>query len=227
MRIPEYESCFPATFGTENGARLAGLYSESSQKEENRLVEHFVVHGELGGRVEAVLTSGGPDPQRTEFRQRFDKALRQSLKQPREFYEVQYTGKSQKTGYPYAISFGSVTLVDGVYRLIDERVLRALPDMPAMRIRQGGALTSKSLVNKVQPEYPDEARKKHVSGNVRLHVVIARDGTVKSLEVVSGEPLLVQAAINAVRQWRYRPTTLNGEAVEVDTVIDVVFSLSA
>jgi hypothetical protein len=67
MRIPEYESWFPATFGAENGARLAGLYSESSRKEENRLVEYFLAHGELGGRVEAVLTSGGPDPQRTEF----------------------------------------------------------------------------------------------------------------------------------------------------------------
>jgi TonB family protein len=223
MRVPEYQTWFPATFGSDNGAKLAALYSESVPKKESLLVDYFVMHGELGGQIEARLTSGGPDQQKTEFQQTFDKAIRQSLKQPRVLYEVQYTGKSEKTGYPYAISFGSVTLVDGVYRLIDEHVLRALPDMPALRIRQGGAVTAKSLVNKVQPVYPVEARKQGLDGTVRLHAVLARDGSVKSLELVSGHPLLAQSALDAVRQWRYRPTTLNGEAVEVDTVIDVAF----
>ena len=224
MRVPEYQTWFPATFGAENGATLAALYSDSSLKEESRLVEYFVAHGEAGGQVETTLTSGGPDQQKTEFQQTLDKAIRQSLKQPRIFYSVQYTGKSQKTGYPFAISVGSVTLVDGVYRLIDEHVLRALPDMPAMRIRLGGAVAAKSLISEIHPEYPAAAQLKHVSGKVRLHAVIARDGTIKSLEVVSGPPLLVQAVIDAVRQWRYRPTTLDGEAVEVDTVIVILFS---
>ncbi len=68
--------------------------------------------------------------------------------------------------------------------------------------------------------------RRHASGAVRLHAIIATDGSVRKVEVVSGEPLLNLAALEAVKQWRYRPATLEGEAVEVDTVIDVLFSLN-
>jgi periplasmic protein TonB len=94
------------------------------------------------------------------------------------------------------------------------------------RIRQGGAVTAASLVNKVNPTYPPLARQTRISGTVRLHAIISKDGSVQQLEVMSGHPLLVQAALDAVRQWRYRPTLLNGEPVEVDTTIDVIFSLN-
>ena len=101
------------------------------------------------------------------------------------------------------------------------------PPKPSQtRIRQGGAVTAASLVNRVQPNYPPLARQTRISGTVRLHAIISKSGSVESLEVMSGHPLLVQAALDAVRQWRYRPTTLNGEPVEVDTTIDVIFSLN-
>jgi periplasmic protein TonB len=100
------------------------------------------------------------------------------------------------------------------------------PKPTQTRIRQGGAVTAASLINKVQPAYPPLARQTRISGTVRLHAIISKDGTVQQLEVLSGHPLLVQAALDAVRQWRYRPTTLNGEPVEVDTTIDVIFSLN-
>jgi protein TonB len=102
------------------------------------------------------------------------------------------------------------------------------PPKPAQsRIRQGGAVQAALLVNKVQPSYPPLARQTRVSGTVRLHAVISKEGAVQQLEVLSGHPLLVQAALDAVRQWRYRPTLLNGEPVEVDTTIDVIFSLNS
>jgi protein TonB len=82
------------------------------------------------------------------------------------------------------------------------------------------------IVNKVQPVYPPLARQTRVQGTVRLHAIISKDGSVQQLEVMSGHPLLVQAALDAVKQWRYRPTLLNGEPVEVDTTIDVIFSLN-
>jgi protein TonB len=94
------------------------------------------------------------------------------------------------------------------------------------RIRQGGAVQAAKLVNRVQPQYPPLARQTRISGTVRLHAIISKDGSVQSLSVESGHPLLVQAALDAVRQWRYQPTTLNGEPVEVDTTIDVIFSLN-
>src|SRR6266478_3754156 len=100
------------------------------------------------------------------------------------------------------------------------------PKPTQTRIRQGGAVTAASLVNRVQPVYPPLARQTRISGTVRLHAIISKSGGVQQLEVMSGHPLLVQAALDAVRQWRYRPTTLNGEPVEVDTTIDVIFSLN-
>ena len=66
----------------------------------------------------------------------------------------------------------------------------------------------------------------HTQGEVVMHAIIGRDGTIASLQVVSGHALLAPAAIDAVRQWRYRPYTLNGEPVEVETLITVRFVLS-
>lgn len=101
------------------------------------------------------------------------------------------------------------------------------PPRPAVsRITRGGNVQAAMLINRVTPQYPPLARQTRISGTVRLHAIIAKDGTVQQLEVISGHPLLVQAALDAVRQWRYRPTLLNGEPVEVDTTIDVIFSLN-
>jgi len=66
----------------------------------------------------------------------------------------------------------------------------------------------------------------HTQGEVVLHAIIGRDGVVSSLELVRGHPLLAPAAIEAVREWRYRPYTLNGEPVEVETLITVRFVLT-
>ena len=81
------------------------------------------------------------------------------------------------------------------------------------------------LVSRIEPRYPRLALETRQSGTVVLHAIISRDGHITALEVVSGSPFLVQAALDAVRQWRYRPTMLNGEPVEVDTTITVIFRL--
>ncbi|HUL17249.1 MAG TPA: TonB family protein [Terriglobales bacterium] len=100
------------------------------------------------------------------------------------------------------------------------------PKPTVTRITRGGNVQAAMLINRVTPQYPPLARQTRISGTVRLHALIAKDGTVQQLEVISGHPLLVQAALDAVKQWRYRPTLLNGEPVEVDTTIDVIFTLN-
>ena len=82
------------------------------------------------------------------------------------------------------------------------------------------------LVNRVDPQYPAIARAAHISGVVHLHAIIGKDGTVRQLEIVDGNPLLAQAAKIAVENWRYQPTRLNGEPVEVETYITVNFVLN-
>jgi protein TonB len=82
------------------------------------------------------------------------------------------------------------------------------------------------LMRQVNPAYPPLAIQAHIAGTVRLAAIIGRDGAIQNLQVVSGHPLLTSAAVEAVKLWRYQPTLLNGEAVEVITQIDVNFTLS-
>lgn len=95
-----------------------------------------------------------------------------------------------------------------------------------VRIRVGGEVQDALLVHRVMPVYPAIAKQTRTQGVVILTAVISREGRIAQLQVVSGNVLLVQAAIDAVKQWRYRPTMLNGEPVEVLTSIQVNFTLT-
>jgi protein TonB len=94
------------------------------------------------------------------------------------------------------------------------------------RVRVGGDVQNAKMVRRVLPAYPPLAKQARVSGIVRLQGVISKEGTIQQLQVISGHPLLVPAAIEAVKQWVYRPTLLNGDPVEVIAPIDVNFTLS-
>jgi periplasmic protein TonB len=124
-------------------------------------------------------------------------------------------------GVPGGVVGGSIGGVMGALGLGP-----APPKPVQSRIKVGGNVTAAKIINRTAPNYPPLARQTRISGTVRLHAIIAKDGTVQQLEVLSGHPLLVQAALDAVRQWRYQPTLLNGEPVEVDTTVDVIFSLN-
>jgi protein TonB len=93
-----------------------------------------------------------------------------------------------------------------------------------VRVSQGVA--EGLLVHQVKPNYPPLARQARVQGSVVLQAVISKDGTIQGLRVVSGHPMLVQSALDAVKQWRYKPYFLNGEPVEVETSITVNFTLA-
>jgi len=94
-----------------------------------------------------------------------------------------------------------------------------------VRVQVGGRVEAAKLIHMVQPVYPKEVQALHISGTVRLRGLIAKDGSVQQIEYVSGPVELEQAAIDAVKQWKYEPTTLAGKPVAVNTTIDVVFSL--
>jgi protein TonB len=100
------------------------------------------------------------------------------------------------------------------------------PPPPALRPLRVSRVMEGNLVHRVQPEYPALARMARVQGAVVLHAVISKQGTIEDLEVISGPPALVGAAVDAVRQWRYRPYYLNDEPVEVDTQVTVNFVLA-
>ncbi len=94
------------------------------------------------------------------------------------------------------------------------------------RVRVGANVQQSNLVRRVIPAYPPLAKQARISGVVRFNAIIGTDGSVRDLQLISGHPLLVQAANSAVAQWLYKPTLLNGAPVEVITQIDVNFTLS-
>lgn len=106
-----------------------------------------------------------------------------------------------------------------------EKPVQPAAAIPPPRVRVGGVVQAAKIMRQVMPVYPPPARAAHISGTVRIEAVIDRDGTIQSLQVMSGHPWLAQAALDAVRQWIYQPTLLNGEPVEVLTQIEVNFKL--
>ena len=99
------------------------------------------------------------------------------------------------------------------------------PDEKPKRVRVAGNVMQQKLRYRVEPVYPEEARRNRIEGTVRLTVVIATDGSIQQIRVDEGQPLLAKTAVDAVRQWKYEQTFLNGEPVEVLTGVNVEFHL--
>lgn len=100
-----------------------------------------------------------------------------------------------------------------------------IPAKAAVKPPRVSVMMDGFLVHRVQPDYPVLAKQTRVQGLVEIAAVIGKEGTIENLRVVSGNPMLIRAAFDAVKQWRYRPYILNGEPIEVDTRITVNFSL--
>jgi protein TonB len=101
-----------------------------------------------------------------------------------------------------------------------------IPNGSSKKQRQGTSFQLGHLLSRVEPVYPEDAKQQGIQGTVKLHAIIGRHGSVESLQSVNGPPLLVAAAMNAVRQWRFSETLLAGQSVETEEDIDVVFRLS-
>jgi periplasmic protein TonB len=119
---------------------------------------------------------------------------------------------------------------DGIWRSLGDSTNRAVlpPPPPAPNVRpfRTSSMLQGSLIHTIQPVYPPLARTARIQGSVVLSAVIGKDGSIKDLRALSGHPMLVTAAVNAVSQWRYRPYILNNEPIEVETQITVNFTLA-
>jgi periplasmic protein TonB len=92
------------------------------------------------------------------------------------------------------------------------------------RVRVSEGVMKGLLIKKVAPEYPREAREKHITGSVEMKAIISQEGDVQKLIILSGDPLLVHSAVEAAKQWKYKPYLQHGQPVEVETQIKVIFS---
>ncbi len=131
-------------------------------------------------------------------------------------------------GVPGGIPGGQTGGVIG--SVISSSNLAAVPKfvpVAPQRIRISAGVTKGMLIQRIEPTYPTLARAARVQGDVVLSAIISTSGQIENLQLVSGHPMLVPAAIAAVRQWRYKPYLLNGQPVEVETTITVIFTLSS
>jgi protein TonB len=130
---------------------------------------------------------------------------------------------------PPDVNAAETTGVDPGVGIVTSSVPSAAPaihtEAAGLPVRIGGGVSEANLTHRVQPIYPPLARTTHVEGTVEFTAIISKEGAIENLQLVHGHPLLVNAAREAILQWRYRPTLLNGEPVEVITDIVVKFTL--
>jgi TonB family protein len=215
--IPDHEAWFAKIFGREEGARLESKYVELLPQMPDKISQRFK-YAIDGQRTDVKITvlQKPVDPSA-----RLGRAITEAMLQPIPIYLA--SGASPNEKFPATL--GEFVYVEGAFQSLDMDVYQVLSTAPPMRIRQGGNVTAATILHKVTPSYPKEAIASHAQGNVVLHIILGTDGTVKEVTPVSGDPDLVKAAIDAVKQWTYKPTLLNGKPVEVDTTITVEFHL--
>src|SRR5271166_5139067 len=127
-------------------------------------------------------------------------------------------------GVPGGVPGGAM---GGVLGSVISGVPAAVPKAATpQRVRVSQGVSQGLLIHKVQPTYPPLARQARIQGTVVLQALIGKDGAIQNLHVVSGHPMLTASALEAVKQWKYKPYYLNGEPVEVSTTINVNFTLS-
>ena len=129
---------------------------------------------------------------------------------------------------PLPIGAGTTDSANGLLNMFDPRKQPKRPDDTPHEVRRihESSIDPAMLMRRVEPIYPALARQIRKSGRVELRALIATDGTIQSLQVVGGDPLFVRSALDAVGQWRYKPTLLNGQPVVIDTFITVIYALN-
>jgi TonB family protein len=227
--LPDSATWFSNTFGEANGRQFAIFYDAWASFRNSQL------SGDLARALAAQMTQievlrfdNASDPGTTQ-KDKYFLLIRQA---PEPLYVVNFrsaSGASMRWSY--------FVYTDGAFRYLGELPdLRLVAQLSAPeesqrapelteRVRVGGSVMARKLEHPVAPVYPPDAAAAHIEGTVLLHSIVAKDGSVKELEVISGPSQLVKAAMDAVRQWHYQPTLLNGSPVEVDTTIAVQFNL--
>jgi len=219
LAIPNHNEWFIKTFGAAEGPRLEAKYVDLQPKTADSLKAKIVGAAKEGKTVVTIRVFQKPQDTRAPL---IDAVLK-GMAAPIPIYNA---SSNSQSGVGVAAFLGYFVYIDGGFRNLDWQVLQALSTAPPMRVKVGNARTLK-LTHSQAPVYPELARERHIQGLVALHVIISRQGAVQQVEVIKGNPLLVPAAIDAAKVWRYEPTMIDDTAVEVDTELDIIFALMA
>lgn len=216
LRIPENSNWFASKFGDDLGPKLATEYIRSWDSFEDTVTRSFLDAVKSKPKQILVTVFGSSSP----FTQANMTSIQQSAQSSLTLYEITLLTGRGKDSVP-----GLYVYADGAFRVLNWATLYRVPNVKPGRIRIGGNVQQARLMHRVNPVPSSDAFKNHVQGIVQLHVVIDIEGNVKQVDVLSGPPDLATAATDAVKQWRYQPTLLNGDPVEVDTTVSISFAL--
>lgn len=218
--IPGHSAWFAKTFGDKEGPSLDVAYTQIQTSDPDWLKLN-ALHSVQAERY-VVQVQSFANPTDTEIG-----LLQAALGAEQQGTPIYYVRTLKSAGDTASSYLGCFVYVDGGFRHLDRRVLEGLSTAPRgpKQLTMGKSVEAAKLIKRVPPVYPEEAIKHRLGGVVRLRVVIAKDGSVQNVRVVEGHAMLIQAAIDAVKQWKYQPTFLAGKPVEVETTIDVNFQL--
>jgi TonB family protein len=214
LQVPESANWFAATFGEEIGQNLAATYKSSWKDYKDNIRNMFRDSGtkkHTQAFVKEFSTSS------LAHNDSFIQSILRNANGPLVVYTAGAGKNRESDSLP-----GVYLFAQGKFRVVNWRTFYDLPKVKSMRIRVGGQVAPQ-LIHHVNPIPQSDALHQQVHGTVVVHVVIDRDGNVAQLEPVSGPPELINAAVEAAHQWRYKPTILNGDPVEVDTTITIAF----
>jgi TonB family protein len=234
--LPQPRAWYDMAFGTSVAEESKSLYEKSGASIPNSMAQ-FLLHAVGNGMNDVAVV-------------RFDKScddnsgedvfgILEARRQPIPLYELRLIKA------PTFVRLFAFAFVDGGFRFILPPKLhgnvfgppKANPAPAAnsadsgatapveKRLTIAGKVQAARLITKVAPQYPQTARAEHLQGTVKMHALIDKDGSLFQLYVVKGYCSLAQASIDAVKKWRYSPTLLEGQPVQVDTEIDVIFTL--
>jgi hypothetical protein len=218
LQIPDSANWFSATFGEELGSSLAPTYNNSWKDYEELVANMF--RDEASGKHFQVFVKTysalSPDPGDS-----FIQAILQNSKVPLKLYTAS-VGKDR----PIGTLPGIYVYIQGFFRIVNWRTFYGLPNVKPIRIRLGTGSALNQLIRRVNPVLPADLRGKKLQGTVVVHIVVDLDGNVILAEPASGPPELLQVSADAVRQWLFKPTLLNGDPVEVDTAVTIIYSIT-
>jgi len=250
MEIPNYKAWFAQKFGPDEGVKLASWYEANLQRDETGLRDFFRT-ARAPITIVAAAAHEAPTQEEGPLMQGLRQALQEATKGGEGFFCAY--GERRTDSHNRAIAaVGCFTMIEGEVRWLSPSLLSTLstykpigaapttlgpgsiPDTailpapsPAHAEGEKHSVQQATLIKLVQPKYPRKARSKRIQGVVKLHAILGKDGLPKNVCLISGDPLLTQAAVDAVRKWRYKPTLLDGRPVDVDTTIRVVFELKS
>lgn len=230
LLVPEDSNWFTDEFGPGFGARLSAAYRRSAEDMEQELRTVFEGDVQRGWTKPNVLRFD--DAETSEFP--IDKILNcmnevvplyQTAVNGSRTASLMTSGPNQRVRVVAGDPSGYFVFVDGAFRFIPLEILIKLPRGRPVRIKLDMDAMDSKIANKVSPPIPGEAIRRHISGKVVIELILSVEGKIKESKVLEGDPILSNSALNTVNQWRFEPTKLDGDPVEVDFQIPFIFEV--